>query len=452
MKNLINKPIGLIPAGLCLACALLANNNATAGLSTWDPQGTTGSTPYTGNMSGTWENASWSTAAGQAAQAVPVNWVENNAAVFAANSGLGTPAFTVTMNANHTVAGIFNGPLNPDPCPVTITGTGIMTVPSGEQGFYVTSNAGDPGSIIINTVMAGSGIITAQGSGTLGLYGVNTLTGGIELGYSGASFNGIVGFNNSASFGTGLINMLNGSGSALVAQGTSAITIPNNFANNTAGATLNVVGNTAGVTFSGPWSLGANALSVGSGGAAGNLVKISGVVSGTAGLTKFNPGILALTAVNTYTGPTTITAGKLQLGIANAVASSSSLIMGGGTLDPAGFHHVMASTTLGLTASSTIDFVAGASELDFANSSGLTWTGVLNLANWNPALDKLRIGTDLTGLTTAQLADIEVNGAYLGTAEINSSGYISFVPEPSTALLGLLGGLGVMWTIRRRTA
>jgi autotransporter-associated beta strand protein len=166
-------------------------------------------------------------------------------------------------------------------------------------------------------------------------------------------------------------------------------------------------------------------------------------------LTKFNPGILALTAVNTYSGPTTITAGRLQLGVANAIASSSSLIMNGGTMDPGGFNQAMASTTLGLTASSTIDFGAGASELDFANSAALTWTGVLNLANWNGSIDALRIGVDGTGLTSAQLADIEFNGAGLGSARINALGFI-VIPEPSTAVLGLLGMLGV-WASRRRT-
>ena len=127
--------------------------------------------------------------------------------------------------------------------------------------------------------------------------------------------------------------------------------------------------------------------------------------------------------------------------------------MAGGTLDPDGFHHAMTSTTLGLTASSTIDFGAGASEVDLANSSALIWTGVLNLNNWDPSKDVLRVGTDGTGLTSAQLADIEWDGnsGYLGDAQIDANGYVS-IPEPSTVLLGLLGGLGVMWHIRRRTA
>lgn len=145
-------------------------------------------------------------------------------------------------------------------------------------------------------------------------------------------------------------------------------------------------------------------------------------------------------------------AGTLQLEIAKAIASSSSLVTKGGTFDPGGFDQAMASTTMSLTASSTIDFGARASESRFANSSALTWTGILNLANWNSSLDLLRVGTDANGLTAAQLGMIEFNGAGLGNARLDSLGFVVVIPEPSTALLGLLGGRSLMWTVRRRKA
>ena len=293
MKNLIRNSLRFGSAGLCLLFSLLPNR-AGATLTTWDPQGTTGSNPYLNSMSGTWESALWSTS--QTGQATPQNWVENTAALFAVHTGTGTPAFTVTMNANHTVAGVFDGPLTPNPCPVTIQGTGTMILPTGLDAFAVSSDSGNPGSLTINNVLAGPGTLNAQWNGQLYLNAVNTYTGGTQLGYTSNPFYGTISFNNSASFGTGGIIISNCPlGGALVAEGGSAITIANSFkvgqTNATYSQTLNLIGNPAGLTFSGPWNLGGFTPNIGSGGS-GNLVILSGVISGSgSGFNKFNPGI-----------------------------------------------------------------------------------------------------------------------------------------------------------------
>ena len=120
MKKPIQNSARFIAAGLGLLFCLLANH-AGAVLTTWNPQGTvttpnycSGTCWYTGNLAGTWENSSWDSAS-QTGTSPTVGWVENTAANFAVHTGTGTPAFTVTMNANHTVAGIFDGPLNAEP-------------------------------------------------------------------------------------------------------------------------------------------------------------------------------------------------------------------------------------------------------------------------------------------------------------------------------------------------
>lgn len=456
MKSLRLNPVKFIPTGLCLVFALLAGR-AQAALTYLDPQGTTGADPYLGNMTGTWESSSWSTSSNGVAS--PGAWVEGTAAYFGVNTGNGTPAYTVTMNANHTIAGVFDGDLAPDSSTVTINGTGHWLL-SGSQGFSVhDSSDGSLANVIIDVPIAdgtNAGQVVTEGtSGQLYLNGANTYSGGTSLGFSSVSWAATLNFDNSSSFGSGTVTLVRGSSDSygtLAAEGSSAITIPNkvNFSSSLSNAPyLNIVGNAAGVTFGGDWTLGSKSVNLGSGGT-GNVVNISGVISGSGSLTKLNSSTLLLSAVNTYSGSTTVSAGRLQLGVSNAIASSSSVVMNGGILDPGGFHHVMTSTTLGLTASSMIDFGAGAGELDFADSSSLAWNGILNLTNWNSALDDLRFGTTAAGLTSTQLADIEFDGTGLGTAQIDSTGYI-VVPEPSTtALLGLFGGLAMLWSTKRK--
>src|SRR5581483_6280438 len=240
----------------------LVIGNGAAAIYYWDPQGTTGGNPYTGSMTGNWESTYWS--AGSGGQTTPSAWFEGQAVCFGVNTGNGTPAFTVTANANHTFAGMFDGPLNPNSCNVTVNGSGVLTLASGPQGFsMITASDGSQAFMTISNVIAGIGQAVPEGYGQLSLNGANTFSGGTALGYTGNPFTGIINFNNNSSFGSGTITLQSlGNTAALVAEGTSAINIPN--AVTVASATTNnIVGNTAGVTFSGPWSLGA-ALSLGS--------------------------------------------------------------------------------------------------------------------------------------------------------------------------------------------
>jgi hypothetical protein len=222
------------------------------------------------------------------------------------------------------------------------------------------------------------------------------------------------------------------------------------------------------VVSTGTWTLGANNLVLrNNGGSASATLTLSNVISGTASVTLSSNlgGTIIFSGANLYTGTTTVgglgtnsSTGivTLKLGAANTIASSSSLIMTGGTLDPGGFNQTMSSTTLALLGTtstiSTIDYVAGASEVDFANSSAVAWTAgkILNLANWDFATTKLRFGTDVTGLTSAQLAQIEFNGSGLATAQLDPNGYV-VIPEPASALLLLIGGIA-MRIGRRRPA
>jgi autotransporter-associated beta strand protein len=297
--------------GLLLFIALSANP-ARAATSYWDP---TGATP-TPSPNGNWEDFAWST--NSALTATPTNFASGNAAAFAAGT-IASGAYSVTLNTTQNVAGIFNG-LTLSIGTVTINGSGAINMPSGQQPFYTVS----PGSTIINVPIGGIGQMVVEQNGQLYLDATNTFTGGTLLGITSAPFTGTVFINNNSSFGTGRITMFS-SGSTIALQGIAAVTLPNPVS--TAAATLNIIGNPAGLTFNGAWTMTFTA-NIGTLGAA-NQVIISGPMSGAAGLNKFGPGLLRLTAANSYLGSTVISNGTLALAASGSINSSNIVIVPG---------------------------------------------------------------------------------------------------------------------------
>ena len=385
---------------ILLTCSLMVcflASQVRAAVTYWDPEGNLGSyatytgqatsvtPPVPGTLTGTWENTMWSTntsgatgAPADKGQAAPVHFVEGYAAVFAVgagatNSGVSssTTAFTITMNANHTVAGFFDGVLNPNSCIVTINGAGTMTMAANNLngfGFYDSSDA-SLGKLIVDVPIAGTTTagVCPEYNGEVFLNAVNTYSGGTYLGYNSLSFGAAVWhFNNNAAFGTGPLIILNTTGGALVTE-TSGLTITNAVtmyqkysANvNTIGslpqpATLNVdsFGTPQNATFSGPWQLsngsgwtGANIyantspwgnytvlqLNVGHGvNDSADLLNISGPLSGSCALTKGGSGILQLSGDNSaFSGPLMITNGTLRVGYPTGLGCSGAVSTNG---------------------------------------------------------------------------------------------------------------------------
>lgn len=437
MKSKPVKSLRVLSAGLCLSSLIFTAHSVQ------------GATLYFGVASGisaggtySWDAANWSSSS---SGPYTVNWASNTFAWFGAS-----PSYTVTVNTNESMAGLFldaagnltindagnnTGSLNIS----TNGGDDINNVDNSYfQGFLCSYSSGSA-NVIINAPVTGAGGIEQEGYGNLSLFGTNTFTGGTEL--TGGQN---IYFNNPYAFGTGHIVIgAYSTDSALVNNTSSALTIANSFYFAEDGDSV-ILANAAGAstTYSGPVDLGASGTMTIQSSTGTNI--LSGVISDGANLVLINSSPLILSGANTYTGGTTLGGGTVLLGAANVIASSSGLTLDGGTLDPGGFNQSIGPVTL--SANSTIDFEAGASELDFANSASTTWSGTLNLANWNPATDKLRFGTDATGLTAAQLQSFEFNGASAPTAQLDANGYL-VIPQPITLLQPALSGTNLDFSL-----
>jgi fibronectin-binding autotransporter adhesin len=446
------KALKIGSACLWLSMGLLASNTAQA-----QSQYFTSSVANGGTYS--WDGANWSISGGTSSGPFTSAWTAGDFARFYGGAG---DAYTVTVNTSESMAGMFLNAGTGVSLSVNDAGggTGSLSVTpdtsqASQNGFswltqgFLTGG----GSLTLNAPISGTGGIEEEsGGGTLALYGNNSYTGG-TLFTSSSTF---VAYNNNNSFGavSSQIGYDGTTFSLMENTGPSTVNIANPV--QVIGTTgVDFIGNSA--TMSGSWTLGANTVNLRNNGV-GTTETLSGIISGTGTVTfsGANGGFMVLGAKNTFSGTMVVgssgdTAVTLQLGTGNAIASLSQLTLSGGTLNLGGFTQAMGFTPLGLTASSTIDFTAAGSTLQLANSSAQAWTGTLDLVNWNPAVDFLEVGTSSSGLTPAQLDDIEFNGAGLGTAQINALGDISAVPEPPTVILGVVGGLTMMWRMRRRT-
>lgn len=427
--------------GLCLG--LMTASQSQAAVTYWDPQGYWTSGTYTGNLSGTWENKSWSTNY-QGAGVSPTNWIESSAACFGVGTALGTPPFSVLMNANHTVGGIFIGSLNPNSCNVTVYGPGIMTI-SGLQGFNIhNASDGSLGILTISNTIAGTGTFDPQNNGQIYLYGSNTWTGGTSLGYSGSSWSGTVYFDTTNAFGTGDIYTSNCLGGALVMTASSQLTITNPVVFPTpTSATLYLVGGSSGVIFAGPCIVN-QATTLGIGSVNGlNLVTISGNISGTGALTitntTANTGILTLTAPETYGGNITIGSGDLALAGTSSLVNSPTI-----TIGAAGIFDVSAYSPLPyaldrfqlLTGSGTVN--GDISVTTAARIAGGTATKIGTLSDMGSLLLQSG-GTNIVYIQNA------LTGAGIGNSAINATnniGVLASSANPFTIKLASITGTG----------
>jgi fibronectin-binding autotransporter adhesin len=360
---------------------------------------------------GFWSNNTTSTTGNIATN----GWVQGQFPKF---QPAGTPTYTVNVSNDEQIAGIFAS--TAQTLTINAIGSGDLNMAAGLQGVL----GGTGVTFIINAPIIGTGKIQPSNGGTIKLLGANTYSGGTNL----SSTATLVYFNSSSSFGTGDINMGVAGFAPLLGTGGATITIPNNFTSTTVtGAGINFAADAATPVIStGTWTLGANNLVLRNNGISTSPLTLSGVISGTAGITLSanNSGTIIFSGNNTYSGGTTISAGTtpviLQLGSSGALGTSGTISFTGGTLQWTSFNTTDYSNRFSSAASQ-------AYRLDTNNQSVTLGTG---FGGTSGTLTKLGAGTltlsvanSYTGTTTVSAGTLAIgDDGSLGSGQLTLGG------------------------------
>lgn len=222
--------------------------------------------------------------------------LENNNANYSGTTTIS--AGTVQLGNNGTAGGIGSG---------AIANNGVLII--------ARSNA-----FTLNNDMSGTGSLVQAGTGTTTISNAdNTYSGGTIVA------SGTLEYGRTNSLGTG--------GITLGSVGGGNATLDNYLAGwTTANALTTVAGSGGTLTlamsgttnftslFSGSVTLN-DSLVIQSEAASGFFMRMTGVISGSGGITKTGAGVLRLENTNTYSGTTTISTGTLQLGNNSAAGS-----------------------------------------------------------------------------------------------------------------------------------
>jgi len=232
------------------------------------------------------------------------------------------------------------------------TYSGTMTVSAGTLVLQHNNALGSTSGA--TTVNSGAGLV---------------LDGGITIASEALALNGAL------ATGTGALRSINGANAYLgtITTGGSSV-----YLNAESDLSVAAISNPIILTF-------------GSATGAGNIV-VSGLISGVGSLEKTGANRLTLNAANTYSGLTRLTAGTIQLGIAQAVPVASAFYFNGGTLATNNYSNTLG--TLFLTANSVLDLgTSSAHNLIFSAVSQLFDFKRLSIKGWQGDYSNQTSGT-----------------------------------------------------------
>jgi autotransporter-associated beta strand protein len=242
---------------------------------------------------------------------------------------------------------------------------------------------------MLDGVISGTGKLAKDGAGTLALTAANTYSGGTAL------HAGRLDVGSHAALGTGALAMDEGTTLGFTVGGL-------NLAN-----AVVLTGIADPIIDTGSFT-----------------ETLSGAISGGGALTKNGSGTLVLSGANSYAGATTVAAGTLRAGAANAFsASSAQTVAAGATLETAG----LAQTVAALNNSGTVSLLGNASGSTLTvNGAYVGNGGVLKLGtalgNSGSVSDRLVLngpGASASGKTSVQVTNLGGLGALTTANGIN---------------------------------
>ena len=339
----------------------------------------------------------------------------NGTLLFSTNTGpagrLAISQSGINGNANMTIAANVQ---TRDDLTVDNSALGMLFLNGGldNQG-HVVYFAGS-GAITVNGVLSGTGQVVNYRS-LLSLTD-NTYSGGtlLQNGTTILATDGALGTGNVIFSGGTLLatnaprtiaNVVSLQGSTMAIGGTTALTFTGLWSQTNSTLTIN---NTALTKFSGGITLADNnqsrtlTLNVATTAQVDSVIA-NGTGSGPDGLTKAGLGTLTLSAVNSYTGLTTISGGILALGASERLHDSSTLSLAGGTIGLAGYTEAVSG--LGYT-NGAIDFGTGGGANYLMLTTNMASAGSLVILNFQAGVDHIAFRD------TSTLSDAFLNGVY----------------------------------------
>jgi autotransporter-associated beta strand protein len=498
---------GLNPSGTNIAFATdddaFFGNAATASAITVDTGGVQAAEMYVTNSSGTVTFNGASLAAHDLTKTGAGNLTISNSLALIGNDAAGpiSGVFSNSGSGNVTLAGAFTEG--------SLVQNGAGTVTLSGANSYAGGTTLSAGALRIgNTSALGTGaLVQSDGTSTLQINAGGTIANSMAL-YKVAFLNGgntlsgtITNMNTVYDVAAGTTNTLSGfvtgpGGLELVGGGVLAVTgATNNYAAATtiSNGTLRVgtlanagsassIGTNGSIVLAGSTPTNAvfdytggnvtidRSLVLNNGGGTvamalpSTTMTMTGSASGSGALV-LSEGTMVLSNTGTPDSfaPASIqvdSGATLQLGANNQIGNSTGLILNGGTFivgtSTSGYSETLG--TLTLSASSTIDlgsYATGLRQLTFADSSAITWSGTLTIANWQgltrQSSDVAEILFGTGGLTSTQLGQIyfanqNINGGVL----VGASGELAPIPEAEVYWGALAVVLAIAYRERRR--